>query len=171
MKYLFGFLMLFIGLVNLADAQIAAGGNYSLEQTVVGTGGGTSAGGSFSIVGTNGQTIAGTTGTAPNLSVKGGFWTAQPLVPTAASVSLGGRVTTADGSGIRNIYVTLTQADGTSRTALTASFGYFGFDEIEVGQTVIISVRAKRFGFAQPTLILSVTDNAADLNFVALPMK
>ena len=166
MKNLFVLFIIFAA-TCAAEAQIATGGNYTLDQSVIAAGGGTSVAGTFTIEGTSGQAIAGTTSTAPNLNVKSGFWTAQPLAPSAASVSLGGRITTADGSGIRNVSVTLTQADGSTRTALTASFGFFRFDEIAVGQTVIITVQAKRFTFIQPTLILNVAEDSTEINFVA----
>jgi hypothetical protein len=167
MKNIFGLILLFAGLAIIAEAQIAGGGNYTLDKAVIAGGGGTSTNGQITVEGTSGQAIAGTSSTAPGLSVRSGFWAVQPLAPTAASVSLSGRVTNASGNGISNVYVTLTQADGTIRTARTASFGYFKFDEVLTGQIVIINVQAKRFTFAQPTLILNVADNLTELNFVA----
>jgi len=167
MKNLFVSLIIFVGATCVAEAQISSGGNYTLDQSVIASGGGTSSAGTFTVEGTSGQAIAGANSFAPNFTVKSGFWTAQPFAPSAASVSLGGRVTTSDGSGVRNVFVTLTQANGTTRTTLTASFGYFKFDEIEVGQTVIINIRAKRFTFAQPTLILNVAEDLTEINFVA----
>jgi hypothetical protein len=167
MKNILALILLFTVLANTADAQIAAGGNYTLDKAVIAGGGGTSANGQITVEGTSGQAVAGTNSTAPGLSVRSGFWAVQALAPTAASVSLGGRVTNANGSGISNIYVTLTQSDGTIRTARTASFGYFKFDEVLSGQIVTINVQAKRFTFAQPTLILNVADDLTELNFVA----
>ncbi len=55
----------------------------------------------------------------------------EPLAPTAANVQIGGRVMTANGRGIRNVLVTLTNANGTSRTVITGNFGYYRFAEIE----------------------------------------
>jgi hypothetical protein len=52
---------------------------------------------------------------------------------------------------------------------LTSSFGYYRFDEIEVGQTVVISVASKRHVFANPTRILSVQDELAGIDFTAEP--
>jgi len=89
------------------------------------------------------------------------------LIPSAANVSVSGRVSTANGTGIRNVIVTLTNAKGNIQTARTSSFGYFQFDEIAVGQTCIISVAAKRFTFRNPTQIISVNDKLTDVNFVA----
>ncbi len=73
----------------------------------------------------------------------------------------------ADGLGIRNTRFTLTEADGTTRTALTGAFGYYRFEEVEVGQTVVISISSKRFVFSQSTQILNVTEDANEVNFVS----
>lgn len=167
MKNLSVLLIIFAAATYAADAQIASGGSYTLDQSVIATGGGSSTNGQFTIEDTTGQAIAGTRSTNSSYRIDGGFWTAQPLAPTAASVSLGGQITTADGRGIRNVFVTLTEADGTTQTALTASFGYFRFDEVSAGQTVIISVRAKRYEFARPTAVLNVGQDSGIINFVA----
>ena len=149
------------------SAQIATGGSYSLDQSVIANGGGNSAGGNYAVNGTAGQAAAGTNGTGGAYAVRGGFW--QPLVgPTAASVSISGRVLTDSGLGIRNVRVTINGNSLTSpRTALTSSMGYFTFDDIEAGQTYVISIASKRYGFAQPSQIISVTDSVTDLIFTS----
>lgn len=88
-------------------------------------------------------------------------------VPTAAGVSVEGRVMLQAGNGVRNAMVILTEADGTQHTALTGTFGYYRFDDIEVGQTVVVSVRSKRFIFNPPSRIVSLTDGIANLDFIA----
>ena len=86
------------------------------------------------------------------------------LAPTAAQVSVAGRVLKANGSPVRNALVTLTESDGTIHNALTSSFGNYNFTEIGVGQTVVVSVRAK--GLSEPaTQVLQVNDNIEELNF------
>ena len=90
---------------------------------------------------------------------------AQPLAPTAAGVSISGRVLTPNGNGLRNAIVQLTDLQGITRTVRTSSFGYYHFDEIEAGQTVVLSVVSKRFTFSQQ--VINVTDNASDVDFVA----
>jgi hypothetical protein len=49
--------------------------------------------------------------------------------------------------------------------ALTSSFGFFTFQDIEVEQTYVISVASKRFGFAEPNRAITVVDNIVDLTF------
>ena len=86
------------------------------------------------------------------------------VVPTvAAGVTVAGRVRTTDGTGVRNAVVTLTDSNGNTRTAQTGSFGYYRFEEVEAGQTYIVSVASKRFTFT--TQVVSVSDSITDLDF------
>lgn len=92
------------------------------------------------------------------------------IVPTsAATASVGGRVVTAQGQGIGKAVITLTDPQGNTRIVRTGSFGYYRFDDVEVGQTYILTITNKRFTFAQPTLIVSVVDQISEANFTALP--
>ncbi|HMS40175.1 MAG TPA: choice-of-anchor Q domain-containing protein, partial [Pyrinomonadaceae bacterium] len=89
----------------------------------------------------------------------------QFLAPVAAGVSIGGRVMSTDGRGIRNAIVVLTLASGETIQTRTGTFGYFRFDDIEVGQTVVVSVFSKRFQFTPQ--IVSVAENIDGLDFIA----
>ncbi len=89
------------------------------------------------------------------------------IIPTAASVQVGGRVMTNGGRGLANAGVLLTDASGTTRTARTSSFGYYRFDEVAVGQTVFVRIVSKETIFA-PRFV-SVTDAINDLDFVEEP--
>lgn len=96
-------------------------------------------------------------------------WAISGLAPTAAPVSISGRVTASDGRGLRNAVLSLTDQEGNVRTALTNSFGYYRFDRIDAGQTVIVRISAKQYVFADPTRIVTVQDEIADLDFTAEP--
>lgn len=87
----------------------------------------------------------------------------QGLVPTAASVSIAGRVRTSDGRGLSNAIVYLTDSAGFTRTTRTSSFGYYRFEEIESGQTIILGVSSKRYQF-EPR-VLSINDDLTDADF------
>jgi hypothetical protein len=87
------------------------------------------------------------------------------VVNNQASVSVGGRVTTAAGEGVPNVLVIITDSTGNSRMTRTGSFGYFRFDEVATGQTYTVSVASKQYQF-QPQMI-NVTDNVTNLNFTA----
>ncbi|MGB2751238.1 MAG: glycine-rich protein [Pyrinomonadaceae bacterium] len=86
--------------------------------------------------------------------------------PTASNVSVSGRVLmSAEGRGLRNAMVTITDESGKVRSALTGSLGYYHLEDIEAGHTYVISVRSRRFTF-EPRVI-SVTDNLTDMDFFA----
>jgi len=152
----------------LATAFAQSGGTYVITQSVISNGGGQSDGGSFSLTGTSGQSLAGTNSTGGGFGVRGGFWQGS-LAPTAALVAVSGRVLTADGRGISKAIVLLINASGATRQTLTGPFGYFRFDDVEAGQTYLISVRSKRFQFANETQVVSVNEEIDNLNFYALP--
>jgi len=91
------------------------------------------------------------------------------LAPTAATATVSGRVVNSAGRGIARAQITLTDTNGETHTALTNPFGYFRFDDVEAGQTYILIVRSKRYQFSNPTQVVFVSDEIADLNFFALP--
>ena len=150
-----------------ATAQVATGGNFTLDQSVIAGGGGQgSTGGTFSVDGTIGQSIAGTNSTNPPFGVRSGFWVDAPLAPTAASVAVSGRVLTDGGNGLTNARVVLTSASGVNRTVTTSSFGYFRFDDVAAGETYIFTVVSRRYQFAPQ--IVFVGNELTGLDFTAL---
>jgi len=88
-----------------------------------------------------------------------------PRTTTAAAVSIAGRVVNASGYGIPKAEVTITQPSGTAIRTITSSFGYYRFEEVAVGSTIIVSVTHKQYSFASH--VLTVTDAVEDLNFMA----
>jgi len=85
----------------------------------------------------------------------------------AASVPVGGRVMNSGGYGISRATVTLTPTGGgETRTALTNSFGYYSFDDVQVGQNYILQVNTKRYSF-DPQAVF-VTEETV-VNFTANP--
>jgi len=91
--------------------------------------------------------------------------------PTAATVSVGGRVMTSEGRGIRNVVIRLTDSEGNVRTAISNSFGYYRFNDVEAGATYILTASGKRFSFSQPSQVLNVNDETEEVNFIANPIK
>ncbi len=167
----FAVLLLTITFAGFANAQISTNGNYTLTQTAIANGGasGTTASTNsiYTIEGTIGQAAAGTNQQIAGNKFQSGFWTAAPLAPTAANVTVGGKILTAGGRGIRNVLVTLTAPNGESRTVISGTFGYFRFSEVATGETYILSVRSKRFTFSKPTQVISITEDIDGINFVA----
>lgn len=153
----------------MLNAQVAQGGDYKLDQSVIAAGGGTAASGAFSLTGTIGQTIAGTDSNGGGYSLKSGFWTPAPVAPTAASAMIEGRILTADGQGIRNVSVTVTDSNGMIRSVSSGSFGYFKVDNLPGGNVYTITVQAKKYQFDQSSQVVLLMDNISNLNFFALP--
>ena len=91
------------------------------------------------------------------------------LGTTAAGVNLSGRVSNSFGRGIQNVVITMTDSLGNNRTARTTAFGYYHFDNAAAGKTYIISAKAKRYTFVQPTLIVNAGQDLTEINFTALP--
>jgi hypothetical protein len=99
-----------------------------------------------------------------------GGWGLEFLAPTAAQASISGRVTTADGTAIRNAEMVLTgNSLETPLRVTTSSFGYFSFDNLAIGETYVLTVNSRRFTFQVPSRVISLTDNATGIDFVADP--
>lgn len=165
------FYIFIVALLVLAAAavngQTSSGGAYALTKTVVAGGGHNAENAPMSVSATGGQSIAGRTSIGGQFSLYSGFWTPESFTPTAATVSVGGRVMTADGRGIRGAQVTVTFPNGETRYTLTGQSGKFNFADIEVGDTYIFTVASKRFRFSNPSQILTILDERDDVNFVA----
>ena len=93
------------------------------------------------------------------------FAVAKILAPSAAAVNVGGRTTTANGGGIANVRITMTDASGNNRTALTNSFGYYRFSDVTAGATYIITAQSKRFTFSQPVQVVNIVEDTDDIDF------
>jgi glycosidase len=91
------------------------------------------------------------------------------LAPTAASVSIGGKVLTNKGRGISGAIISITDAEGNIRTTRSNSFGYYRFEDVSIGENYVLAARSRSYNFAQPTQILFVEEVRKDLNFIALP--
>lgn len=95
-----------------------------------------------------------------------GVFRLQGNAVTAANASISGRVLISDGIGLKNAAVLLTDASGNRRTANTNSFGNYRFDEIESGQTVILTIVSKRFQF-QPRVEF-LNESLQDVDFIPI---
>ena len=105
------------------------------------------------------------TGSDDGLAIDDFNLTATLAAPTAAMVNVGGRVTDSKGRGISRALVTMTNGNGNNYSAYTNSLGYYLFEEVEVGQTLIFNVQAKRYNFTQPTQVVSLTEETVTVNF------
>lgn len=95
------------------------------------------------------------------------FQVAATLAPTAASVSVGGRVLGANNRPINRALVYLTDQHGETKTAMTNAFGYYRFQDVNVGQTYTLNVLSKRYLF-EPR-VLTINEEIDNLNLLAQP--
>lgn len=91
--------------------------------------------------------------------------TERVSAPTAASVSVTGRILSSSGRGIINAVVVMTDPNGNTRFARTSTFGYYRFDDVQIGGTYIFTVSSKRYEFA--AIVRTITEETRDLNFLA----
>ncbi len=87
----------------------------------------------------------------------------------AAGVNISGRIANAQGIGISGARVSMTKPSGEVITLKTNAFGYYKFEDLEVGLTYTINVADKRHQFANPTQVVTLEDAVEDLDFTALP--
>lgn len=171
MKKFSGFIgtcLLLIAAAVPAYTQIAQGGNYAVDQGGVTSGGGTSSdGGGTSVSGAAGQPATDSS-SGGNYRATGGMFAAAPLAPTAAGVSIKGRVRQTNGLPVADAVLTLTGGGLTAPlVASTSSFGFFSFEDVEVGHAYVLTVSHMRYGFASPTQIVVVNDPVEGLVFEA----
>lgn len=138
-----------------------ASGNHNSADPSSSWAGQSGAGGSSYIGGVSAAT------TSSGIRTGNGMIVLTYLAPiTASNVSVSGRVLmSAEGRGLRNAMVTITDESGKVRSTLTGSLGYYHLEDIEAGHTYVISVWSRRFTF-EPRVI-SVTDNLTDVDFFA----
>lgn len=92
-------------------------------------------------------------------------WTlAAPAAPTAATVSISGRIMSGR-RAVSGARVTMTDQSGARRFATTNAFGYYLFADVAAGETYVFGASVKRFEF--PAQVVSVNEDISDLNFTA----
>lgn len=105
----------------------------------------------------------------------GFFKTGAPIVvqvqgpsPQLGPVSVGGRVTAANGQGIANVRVFISDAGGNGRSTYTGSLGYYQFDDVLPGSMYTIGAASRRHTFPSPTQ-MQVNESLTNVDIVAMP--
>lgn len=94
---------------------------------------------------------------------------AYMMVPVV-NVSVGGRILTSGGAGIRNASVTISGGNLPAPvTVQTGSFGYYNFTGLQSATTYTVTVGVKRYVIAQPSRVVSPTGNVSNFDIVAEP--
>ncbi len=152
--------------VMSASVLAQTGGTYNLSHNVIAGGGGSqSTGGVYTVDGTVGQPAAGTNSAGGTYSLRGGFWAFQALTPTAASVSLNGRVVISGGQMSRVQIILTDVISGMVRVARPNSFGYYSFDELEVGHFYVIRAESPHLIFTPVLYEIMLLDAATEIDF------
>jgi hypothetical protein len=114
----------------------------------------------FRILGTGGTGAAGTF-RLDNFQV-------QAMGASAATVSVSGRVTNANGYGIGGVVVSINGGSlSEALYARTSPFGYYSFDGIAAGLTYVVTVSSKTHTFSPSTRIIDVQDSVGNADFVS----
>lgn len=163
------FAVLFTILAATFPAVAQSGGGFEITEAVVAGGGGSSTDGDTQLDATAGQAIATGPIGAGTFGLTSGFWNFTPLAPTAAHVSISGRVADPSGTGVANAVLYMHTQEGDLRVTRSSSFGYFQFADVAAGQVVLITVQARRYTYAPRTVM--VADDVTDIEFVPEPSQ
>lgn len=133
-------------------AAAQSGGGFEITEAVITTGGGGATNGILDADVVIGQSVQTGSSGSGIFTLTSGFWNYTPLAPTAASISISGRVLNGAGGGVASAAVYLQGQDGELRVTKSTSFGHYRFDNILTGQAVLISVQARRFVYSPRTI-------------------
>lgn len=90
--------------------------------------------------------------------------------PSASLASISGKVATSSGRGVQNAIVTVSGGGlVTPRIARTGGFGYFTIEDLQAGETYVVTVNSKRFVFAAPSRVITLADSVDGIDFIADP--
>lgn len=84
-----------------------------------------------------------------------------------AIASIGGRITNSNGNGIGKALILLTDSSGNTRRAISSPFGYYNFENINIGEVVRITVASKIYTFANNSQFFLVNDVVSNADFTA----
>jgi Lamin Tail Domain len=88
------------------------------------------------------------------------------LSPTAGHSSLSGRIITPDGNGVKGVYVRIMGGSLDSpRIAITSPFGHYEFEDLQVGESYVVSVVSKSYAFETSVLVVTLNDQVTDADF------
>lgn len=90
-------------------------------------------------------------------------WAVGNLAPTAANVTVSG-IVRSNGVSVSRAMVSMTDSQGNIRTAITNNFGYFKFENVEVGENYVVSVLAKGLQFSPQ--IITVNEEITGLELI-----
>ena len=100
------------------------------------------------------------------------FALVQANAPTAAGVSVSGRVLDSTGRGIRNARISVAgMGSAEPIIVVTGAGGFYTVDNLTAGQSYVMTVGSKRFQFAQPSRVITLRDSVTGIDWIAQPKK
>ena len=95
-----------------------------------------------------------------------------PAGPTAGAARVSGAVVDEEGRALKNVRVRLSNADGTeSRMVRTNLFGYYVFDDVQVGEFYVLTIQNRRYRFPNSPYTFSLSDDFTVTTFVGSPFE
>lgn len=89
-----------------------------------------------------------------------------PSVTTAAGATIGGRITSTNGRGIRNVRIMLAGGSLTEPIyATSTSFGYYQFPQVPSGETYVLQVFSKNYIFDSSSMVINLIEDLTETNF------
>lgn len=86
----------------------------------------------------------------------------------APRYAISGRITDANGRGIRKAIITVRGAGNeTPQLLMPNAFGYFHLAELKAGQVYLVTVNSRRYYFSTPSRFFEINGPIENLNFVA----
>ena len=144
------------------------GGSFNLEQNVIGNGGWKSTGGTFTVLGTMGQSNAGSTSAGGMFHLIDGLWATENQTASSPFLSLSGRVTRPNGLGIVRVLVTITSLNtNLSYQTWTEPFGNYSFSNIPTGANYLLMVSHRQFEFEPNSVFLFMSQDRTNVDFVS----
>jgi carboxypeptidase family protein len=159
-----------IVLIFLVTVSVIAqtGGGFDLQQNVIGNGGWRSDGGGFTVLGTMGQSNAGSTTVGGGFHIIDGLWAIENLTPSSPFANVGGQVTRAKGIGIAHVMVTISNSGtGLNMQTFTGAHGDYQFGNIPTGQNYLVTVSHPHFTFETGSVEVFISQDRAGVDFVS----
>jgi hypothetical protein len=88
------------------------------------------------------------------------------LSPSAAPVTLGGRVRTSTGMPVSKATVSMNDGAGNVRSTLSNSFGYFTFADVPAANTYIFAVKSRRYVFVSEYQVYTANEDFDGIDFI-----
>jgi hypothetical protein len=92
--------------------------------------------------------------------------------PTAAGVSISGRIRNSSGAGLSGVAVSLLDTQsGRTQTTVSGADGSYRFENVEVGGDYVITPRLERYTFSPGSKQVSLVEELTETDFVATSKK